>query len=239
MTPSCPRRLLALALASALASPAWAQTATATDGPQPQPAATPARTSALPFTVADIRVDGLQRISAGTVFTYLPVERGDVLDEGSASNAIRALYQTGFFEDVRLDRQGDILVVTVTERPAINELSISGNKDLKTEDLVSNLEDIGIAEGQTFDRLALDRVTLELQRAYNNRGKYNATITPTVAVLDRNRVDITIVIDEGDAARIRHINLVGNETYEDEEILDRWELAETNWLSWYSRFDQY
>ena len=239
MTPSCPRRLLALALASALASPAWAQTATATDGPQPQPAATPARTSALPFTVADIRVDGLQRISAGTVFTYLPVERGDVLDEGSASNAIRALYQTGFFEDVRLDRQGDILVVTVTERPAINELSISGNKDLKTEDLLKNLEDIGIAEGQTFDRLALDRVTLELTRAYNNRGKYNATITPTVTRLDRNRVDITIVIDEGDAARIRHINLVGNETYEDEEILDRWELAETNWLSWYRRDDQY
>ncbi|HEU4814416.1 MAG TPA: outer membrane protein assembly factor BamA [Xanthomonadaceae bacterium] len=238
MTPHCPRRLLVLALASALASPAWAQT-TATETPQAPAAATDTRASALPFTVADIRVDGLQRISAGTVFTYLPVQRGDVLDESKAASAIRALYQTGFFEDVRLDRQGDILVVTVTERPAINELSITGNKDLKTEDLMSNLEDIGIAEGQTFDRLALDRVTLELQRAYNNRGKYNATIIPTVSRLDRNRVDITIVIDEGDAARIRHINLVGNETFEDEAILERWELAESNWLSWYRRDDQY
>ena len=237
MTPSCPRRLLALALASALASPAWAQTAGAAQPVEPAPA--PATSGALPFTVADIRVDGLQRISAGTVFTYLPVERGDVLDEAAAADAIRALYRTGFFEDVRLDRQGDILVVTVAERPAINDLSIAGNKDLKTEDLMSNLEDIGIAEGQTFDRLALDRVTLELQRAYNNRGKYNATIVPTVTRLDRNRVDIAIVIDEGDAARIRHINVVGNETYGDEEILDRWELAESNWLSWYRRDDQY
>ena len=236
MTPPSPR-LLALALASVLASPAWAQTA-GTGAPVAVPSSA-ARTGALPFTVADIRVDGLQRISAGTVFTYLPVERGDVLGQAEAAGAIRALYQTGFFEDVRLARQGDILVVTVTERPAINELNITGNKDLKTEDLVSNLSDIGIAEGQTFDRLALDRVTLELNRAYNNRGKYNATIVPTVSRLDRNRVDITIVIDEGDAARIRHINLVGNEVYEDEEILDRWELAESNWLSWYRRDDQY
>lgn len=236
MTPPSPR-LLALALASVLASPAWAQTA-GTGAPMAVPSPEE-RAAALPFTVADIRVDGLQRISAGTVFTYLPVERGDVLDQAGAADAIRALYKTGFFEDVRLARQGDILVVTVAERPAINKLNITGNKDLKTEDLVSNLADIGIAEGQTFDRLALDRVTLELNRAYNNRGKYNATIVPTVAPLDRNRVDITIVIDEGDAARIRHINLVGNEVYEDEEILDRWELAESNWLSWYRRDDQY
>ena len=234
MTPTRPRRLLVLALASALASPAWAQS----DATPAQASAT-SPASALPFTVRDIRVDGLQRISAGTVFTYLPVERGDVLDDASAAEAIRALYRTGFFEDVRLDRQGDILVVTVAERPAINRLTITGNKDLQTEDLLSNLSDIGIAEGQTFDRLALDKTTLELTRAYNNRGKYNATITPTVTRLDRNRVDVAILINEGDAARIRHINIVGNETYGDEDILDRWELAETNWLSWYRRDDQY
>ena len=224
MTRPLSRRLLALALASALASapviPALAQSVT-------------------PFTVSDIRIDGLQRISAGTVFTYLPVERGDTLDQAAAGDALRALYKTGFVDDVRLDQQGSILVVTVTERPAINKLTITGNKDLKTEDLVKNLNEIGISEGSTFDRLALDKVTQELNRAYNNRGKYNAEIVPTVSRLDRNRVDVTIAIKEGKAAKIRHINLVGNEKFEEEEILDTWESREHNWLSWYRRDDQY
>ncbi|MFC0679013.1 outer membrane protein assembly factor BamA [Lysobacter korlensis] len=220
MTRLLSRRLLALALASALAVPAGAQPVD-------------------PFTVSDIRVDGLQRISAGTVFTYLPVERGDTLDPTRAAEAIRALYKTGFFEDVRLDQQGNILVVTVTERPAINKLTITGNKDIKTEDLTKGLADIGLAEGDTFDRLALDRVTQELVKQYNNRGKYNVEIKPTVARLDRNRVDLTIAITEGKAAKIRHINLVGNEKFQDEEILDTWESRESNWLSWYRRDDQY
>lgn len=224
MTRPFSRRLLALALASALASapviPALAQSVT-------------------PFTVSDIRIDGLQRISAGTVFTYLPVERGDTLDQAAAGDAIRALYKTGFFEDVRLDQQGSILVVTVTERPAINKLTLTGNKDLKTEDLVKNLNEIGISEGSTFDRLALDKVTQELNRAYNNRGKYNAEIVPTVSRLDRNRVDVTIAIKEGKAAKIRHINLVGNEKFEQKQLLDSWESGESNWLSWYRRDDQY
>jgi outer membrane protein insertion porin family len=242
MTPPCPRRLLALALASALAGPAWAQQADPFAAPATDPAqqpATPLSQGALPFVVSDIRVDGLQRISAGTVFTYLPVQRGDRLDASGAADAIRALYGTGFFEDVRLDRQGDILVVTVTERPAINNLTITGNKDIETEDLERGLSEVGLAEGQTFDRMALDRVTQELVRQYNDRGKYNVSILPSVNRLDRNRVDLTIVIDEGDAAKIRHINIVGNETYEDDEILDTWESAESNWLSWYRRDDQY
>ncbi|HEY4555560.1 MAG TPA: outer membrane protein assembly factor BamA [Lysobacter sp.] len=220
MTRPLPRRLLALALASALAVPAWAQ-------------------SVAPFTVSDIRIDGLQRISAGTVFTYLPVERGDTLDSTRAAEAIRALYKTGFFEDVRLDQQGSILVVSVTERPAINKLTITGNKDIKTEDLQKGLAEIGLSEGDTFDRLALDKVTQELTKQYNNRGKYNVEITPTVARLDRNRVDLTITVKEGKAAKIRHINLIGNEKFSDEEILDTWESREHNWLSWYRRDSQY
>ncbi len=191
------------------------------------------------FTVADIRVDGLQRISTGTVFTYLPVERGDRMDRVRAQQAIRALYRTGFFSDVALSRQGDILVVTVQERPAINKLTLTGNKDLKTEDLTKNLAEIGLAEGETFDRLNLQRVTQELTRAYNNRGKYNVKITPQVTELDRNRVDLTITIAEGKAAKIKHINIVGNELFSDEEILEGWESAESNWLSWYRRDDQY
>jgi outer membrane protein insertion porin family len=233
MTRTPARRLIALALASAIAAPAWAQTA----GQQPPASVAPAGASQ--FTVSDIRVDGLQRIGAGTVFTYLPIERGDTIDQTRIGEAMRRLYGTGFFEDIRFGRQGDILVITVTERPAINRLTITGNKDIKTEDLTRGLADIGLSEGETFDRLALDRVTQELTRQYNNRGKYNVEITPTVSPLDRNRVDVTIAVQEGKAAKIRHINLVGNETFDQDTITDNWESAESNWLSWYRRDDQY
>ena len=228
------RRLLALALASAIAMPALAQTT--------EPAAAPVASAPLataPFTATDIRIDGLQRISTGTVLTYLPIERGDVVTPAKAAEAIRELYKRGFFEDVRLDRQGDILVVTVTERPAINKLTLTGNKDIKTEDLLSGLKDIGLAEGETFDRLSLDRVMQELVRQYNNRGKYNVEITPTVSALDRNRVDVTIAVKEGKAAKIRHVNVVGAEKFETEDLLENWESKETSWLSWYRRDDQY
>lgn len=221
MTRPLHRRLLTLALASALSLPALAQTAFA------------------PFTVSDIRIDGLQRIGAGTVFTYLPVERGDTLDASKAAEALRALYKTGFFQDVRLDRQDGILVVTVVERPAINKLTLSGNKDLKTEDLTKGLKDIGLAEGETFNPLNLDRVTQELTRQYNNRGKYSVQITPSVERLDRNRVNLTITVKEGKAAKIRHLNLIGNEKYAEEDITKGWESHTSNWLSWYKRDDQY
>ena len=224
------RRLLALALASAIAVPAWAQTTE----PSPVVVSNPGA-----FTASDIRIDGLQRISAGTVLTYMPIERGDTVDSAKAGETIRALYRTGFFEDVRLDRQGSILVVTVVERPAINKLTLTGNKDIKTEDLMEGLQDVGLAEGETFDRLALDKVTQELTRQYNNRGKYNVEITPTVSPLDRNRVDITIAVKEGKAAKIRHVNLVGTDTFDKDDILDTWESRESNWLSWYRRDDQY
>src|SRR5690606_1348877 len=233
------RRLPAIALASTLAAPAWAQQPVdplAAFGMPPQPATVLAPGA---FTVSDIRVDGLQRIGAGTVFTYLPIERGDSIDSGRVGAAIRALYATGFFEDVSVGRQGDILVVQVTERPAINKLTLTGNKDIKTEDLTKGLSDIGLAEGETFDRLALDRVTQELTRQYNNRGKDNVAITPTVSPLDRNRVDVTIKVDEGKAASIRHINLVGNDSFDDETLTGAWESGETNWLSWYRRDNQY
>jgi outer membrane protein insertion porin family len=243
MTRTPARRLLALALATALAPalPALAQSANpfslgASPGNEPQ-AQMPQSPEA--FTVSDIRVDGLQRISAGTVFTYLPIERGDTIDQTREAEAIRALYKTGFFEDVRLGRQGDILVVTVSERPAINKLTLTGNKDVKTEDLQKGLNDIGLSEGSTFDRHDLDEVTQELTRQYNNRGKYNVQITSTVARLDRNRVDITIHVDEGKPARIRHINLIGNDVFKQKNITDNWESQESNWLSWYRRDDQY
>jgi outer membrane protein insertion porin family len=214
------RRLLALALAAALSGQALAQNFEA-------------------FTVSDIRVDGLQRISAGTVFSYLPVEKGDLVDRSRSSEAIRALFRTGFFSDVSLERQGDILVVKVVERPAINTLTLTGNKDIQTEELLKGLKGIGLAEGETFNPLNLDRVTQELTRQYNNRGKYNVSIAPKITPLDRNRVDVEIVIDEGKAAKIRDINIVGNESFPEQEIRDSWESSTTNWLSWYRRDDQY
>jgi outer membrane protein insertion porin family len=241
MTRHLSRRLLALALASAIAAPVAAQTANpfalpTAEGSSPAPVF---ETAPGGFVVSDIRIEGLQRISAGTVFTYLPIERGDTVDTGTAAEALRALYRTGFFENVQLDRQGDILVVTVVERPAINKLTLEGNKDIKTEDLTKGLTEIGLSEGGTFDRLALDRVTQELTRQYNNRGKYNVEITPTVTRLDRNRVDVTIKVKEGKAANIQHINLIGNEVFTDKQITDDWESREHNWLSWYRRDDQY
>lgn len=243
MTRTPTRHLLTLALATAVSGPAFAQQATdpraAFGLPQAAAPASQVAPSNEQFTVSDIRVDGLQRIGAGTVFTYLPIERGDTIDQARVATGIRALYKTGFFEDVAMARQGNILVVTVSERPAINKLTLTGNKDIKTEDLTKGLTAVGLAEGETFDRLSLDRTTQELTRQYNNRGKYNVEITPTVARLDRNRVDVTINVKEGKAAKIRHINLIGNEKFEQKDVTDSWESGESNWLSWYRRDDQY
>src|SRR5215469_6915818 len=171
-----------------------------------------------PFVASDIRIDGLQRISAGTVFTYLPVEKGDRVTSERVQQAIRALYKTGFFTDVQVSRQSDILVITVKERPAISKISLKGNKDLKDEDLLKGLKDIGLSEGEPFDRLSLDRITQELTRQYYNHGKYNVSVKPKVIPLDRNRVELSIVIAEGKVATIKHINIVGNHTYTTEDI---------------------
>jgi len=192
-----------------------------------------------PFVVQDIRIEGLNRISEGTVFNYLPVERGDRVDPARVAESVRALYRTGFFEDVASSRQSRILVGTVQERPSIARLSLTGNKEIKEDDLRRGLAEIGLSEGEVFNRLAIDRVTQELTRQYNNRGKYNVSITPVVTQLDRNRVDIAITVAEGRAARIRHINIVGNEQFSNRELRRELQQDATNWTSWYSRDDQY
>lgn len=214
------KSLLCISLAAALCQPVFAQNSST-------------------FTASDIRVDGLQRISAGTVFTYLPIEKGDQIDSAKSTEAIRALYKTGFFSDIRLERQGDILVVHVVERPSINTLTLKGNKEIKTEDLLKGLKGIGLSEGETYNPLNLDRVTQELIRQYNNKGKYSVIIEPTVKTIDRNRVDITINVTEGKGARLRDINIVGNSTYQDDVIRTGWESNTSNWMSWYKRDDQY
>jgi outer membrane protein assembly complex, YaeT protein len=192
-----------------------------------------------PFVVSDIRIDGLSRISAGTVYNYLPVNKGDRLTSDEAQRAIRALYQTKFFSDVEFDRDGDILVIKVVERPSIAKLTLRGNKDIKTEDLKKGLKEIGLSEGETFDRLALDNVQQELIRQYYNRGKYNVSVIPHVTRLDRNRVAVEIEIREGKAAKIKELNIIGNHAFADKQIRDGFESNTTNWMSWYSKDDQY
>ncbi|TAM63660.1 MAG: outer membrane protein assembly factor BamA [Rhodanobacter sp.] len=192
-----------------------------------------------PFVVSDIRIDGLNRISAGTVYNYLPVNKGDRLTNEEAQRAIRALYQTKFFSDVEFDRDGNILVIKVVERPSIAKLSLRGNHDIKSDDLKKGLKQIGLAEGETFDRLSLDNVQQELIRQYYNRGKYNVSVIPHVTRLDRNRVAIDIEIREGKAAKIRELNILGNHAYTDKQIRKNFESNTPGLMSWYSKDDQY
>jgi len=191
------------------------------------------------FRVADIRVEGLQRITAGTVFNYLPVKPGDVVDFDRTSEIVRALYQTGFFKDVRLEKAGDVLVVVVTERPAISEINFSGNKSIDTEKLKEGLKDIGLAEGRTFERSVLERIEQELERQYFNQGKYAVKLTSTVTPLERNRVSIDIDIVEGETALIKKINIVGNQAFDEEDLLDEFESSTGGWLSRFTKDNQY
>jgi outer membrane protein insertion porin family len=191
------------------------------------------------FTVGDIRVEGLQRISEGTVYNYLPVNIGDSLDQRRIQEAIRALFGTGFFSDIEMRRDGQTLVVVVHERPSIESFELSGNKDIKTEDLQQSLRSVGLAAGKTFDRSVLEEVRGFLTDQYFSRGKYAVRIDPKVEEVPGNKVRIKIEIVEGQRARIRQINLVGNTAYEDKDLLDAFELQTPNWLSWYKQDDRY
>ena len=199
----------------------------------------PVQAAVEPFVVEDVRVEGLQRIAAGTVFNYLPVKVGDMLDQQRSAESIRALFQTGFFADVQLERDGWVLVVTVEERPDISRLEVEGNKALAKEAILEQLEQIGFAEGRTFDRSLLDKVEQELQRVYFGLGKYGARIETTITPLQRNRVGILLDISEGAVARIKQINVVGNESFDEGDLLDLFQLSTTGWLSFITKDDQY
>ncbi len=192
-----------------------------------------------PFTVTDIRVEGLQRIAPGTVFSYLPVKTGDSFDETRSNEAVRALFKTGFFKDVRIERDNGVLVVVVQERPAIASIEITGNEDIETEPLMDSLKEIGFAEGRVFDRSLLDKVEQELERQYFSRGKYGVKITTTVTPLERNRMGIVIDVSEGRAARIKKISIVGNTVFDDETLLEDFQLSTPTLLSFYTGVDQY
>jgi len=191
------------------------------------------------FVVEDIRLEGLQRITAGTVFNYLPINVGDTVDGTHTAGAVRALFRTGFFRDVRLERDGDTLVVVVVERPSIGSIEFVGNEELKTDDLLSALEQMGVAQGRVFNRSTFDQVEQELHRTYFAAGRYGVQVTGTVTPLERNRVAIKFEIAEGVVAKIRQINIVGNVAFDDEELRDDFELDTTGFFSFLSRSDRY
>jgi outer membrane protein insertion porin family len=198
-----------------------------------------AATAVEPFVVEDIRVEGLQRISPGTIFNYLPVRVGDTFDESRSGDAVRALFQTGFFKDIELKRDGKVLVVIVEEREAISAIEITGNKAIKTEDLLKGLKEIDFAVAEVYDESKLDKVVQELRRQYYSQGKYGVKVDTNVQPLEGNRVSVGITVAEGDAARIKQINIVGNEAYRDKELIEDFELTTSNWLAWFTRSDQY
>lgn len=177
------------------------------------------------FVVQDIQVQGLQRISLGTTFNYLPIKVGETLNDAKASAIIKALYKTGFFEDVQLTRKNNVLNVHVEERPSIAKIDVFGNEELNTEELNAAMKTIGLTEGRIFNRSLLDQIEQELHQQYFSLGKYGVKIETKLTELERNRVEITVDIDEGDAAKIKHINIVGAKKFDEEILLDKFELS--------------
>ena len=192
-----------------------------------------------PFTVKDIRVEGLQRTEPGTVFSYLPVKVGETMNAEKARSALRALYATGFFQDVRLEVENDVLVVFVRERPAIAQIDFSGMKEFDGDTVRKVLRDLGLAEGRIFDRALLDNAEQELKRQYLSRGLYGARVQTTVTPLERNRVGINIAVTEGDVAKIRGINIVGAQAFKESELTSLFVLRTPGWLTWYTKHDTY
>lgn len=192
-----------------------------------------------PFTVRDIRVEGIQRTEAGTIFSYLPVRVGETYTDEKGASAIKALYATGFFKDVRIEVEGDVLVVMVEERPAIAGVDFSGVKEFDKEQLTKSLKEIGLGESRIFDKALVDRAEQELKRQYLSRGLYGVEITTTVTPIERNRVNVSFAVDEGQVARIKQINIIGNKAFSDSELRGLLNLRTPGWFTWYTKADQY
>jgi len=192
-----------------------------------------------PFQVKDIRVEGIQRTEAGTVFSYLPVKVGDTLNPDRAAAALKALYATGFFKDVRLEVQDGVLIVLVEERPAIAQIGFSGMKEFSKDDILKSLKELGLSEGRILDQSLLDKAAQELKRQYFNRGMYAAQVDVRLSPLERNRMAITFEVSEGEVAKIRGINIIGAQAFSEKELLKLFTLTTPGWLTWFTKHDQY
>lgn len=195
--------------------------------------------AAEPFVIKDIRVEGLQRTEPGTVFNYLPVKVGDTFSDDKAESAIKALFATGFFADVRIETENNVVIVAIAERPVIAELNINGSKEFDSKQLKKALKDNGLAESRVFDKSVLEQAEQELKRQYYSKGKYSVQINTKVTKLERNRVAVTMDIDEGVAARIKQIKIVGTKAFKEGDLLDEFALTDSGWLTWLTRDDQY
>ncbi len=196
-------------------------------------------TAAADFVVEDIRVDGAQNIEVGTIFNYLPIKVGDVADEALINQSIKALFATGFFQDVEIRRQEGILIVAVSERPAISDVDFSGNKDIDDEAIEKALTGVGVTQGRIFREPLLEQLVQAIEEQYFAKGRYSATVDAVVTPVDLNRVSVSLTIDEGRVARIREINIVGNEVFSDKELLSEISLGEERWHSFISQIGQY
>jgi outer membrane protein insertion porin family len=212
------KRFLAAAVAAAFLSPVWAADS---------------------FVIKDIRVEGLQRTEPGTVFNYLPLKVGDTFTQQRAAEAIKALFATGFFNDVRLESDGNVLVLAVSERPVIAQLQVNGSKEFPKEQLIKAMKDNGLAESRIFDQGLLDQAVQELKRQYFSKGKYSAEIQTQITRLERNRVAVTLDIVEGVTAKIKDIRIVGAHAFSEDTLLDEMSLTPTGFMTWLSRSDRY
>ena len=192
-----------------------------------------------PFSLRDIRVEGLQRIEPGTVFASLPFKVGETYSDDKGAAAIRSLFGLGLFSDVRIEIQDDVVVVVVAERPTVAEISFTGFKEFDAEVLRKSLRDVGLTEARPFDKALADRAEQELKRQYLNRSMYAVQIVTTVTPVDRNRVNLNFSVTEGDVAKIREIRLVGNEAFSESTLRGLFDLDTGNWLSWYTKSDRY
>jgi len=192
-----------------------------------------------PFQVRDIRVEGLQRVEAGTIFASIPVKVGDTYTDEKASASIRSLFALGLFKDVRIEANGGVLVVIVEERPSIADVAFSGTKEFDQEVLKKALREIGLAEGRPFDKALVDRAEQELKRQYISRSMYATEVVTTVTPIERNRVNLSFAVIEGDTARITDIRIVGNKAFSDATLLDLFDQNTGGWLSWYTKSDRY
>ena len=192
-----------------------------------------------PFTVRDIRIEGLQRVEPGTVFISVPVRVGDVYNDEKGSAAIRALFGLGLFKDVRIEVNGDVLVIVVEERPTVAEVDFVGTVEFDKDVLKKALRDVGLADGRPFDKAQLDRAEQELKRQYINRSLYAAEIVATVTPIERNRVNLTFTVVEGEPAQINEIRIVGNKVFKESTLRNLFDLDTGGWLSWYTKANRY
>lgn len=199
----------------------------------------PSAQSFEPFQVKDIRVEGIQRTDAGTVFSYLPIRVGETLTPDKATAAVKTLYATGFFKDVQLDADGDVLVISLLERPAIASIDFSGSKEFDKKKLLEIFRSGGLTEGRIFDQAMLERAKQDLKNQYIARGKYAVDVQASVNPLERNRVSVSFTIREGQVAKIRSMNIVGNKAFRDKDLLELFAIGTPGIMSWYTRNDQY